>query len=118
MSNIIEFGDYLFIEEDFKVVALADFFKTLPIKYEYLRKKYSITGKASKMAILVGQNMNPEQTIVLEKKPERIKTSRPVPREMDMHGLVSSDTSELEKNKKNQQEEIRRGIVELPFDIE
>jgi len=65
---MVEFGDYLFIEEDLKVVVLAETFKTLPIKYEHLKRDYKIVGRANKLAILVGANMNPELTIVLEKK--------------------------------------------------
>ena len=65
---MVEFGDYLFIEEDFRVVALADFFKTLPLKYEHLKKWYRIIGRADKQSILIGARMNPEFTIVLEKK--------------------------------------------------
>ena len=65
---MIEFGDFLFIEEEFKVVVVADIFKTLPVKYERLRKHYDIVGRASKAAILIGAKMNPELTIVLIKK--------------------------------------------------
>lgn len=67
-SNIIAFGDYLFIEEELKVVMLADFFKTLPIKYEYLKKEYKIVGRASKQSILIGGNMDASLTIILERK--------------------------------------------------
>ena len=69
---MLEFGDYLFIEEDFKTVALADFFQTLPIKYEHLKKKYKVVGKASKQSILIGANQDPELTIVLIKKDKTI----------------------------------------------
>lgn len=65
---MIEFGDYLFIEEEKKQVILAEQFKTLPAKYEHLRKWYTIVGRASKLSILIGANMNPELTIVLQKK--------------------------------------------------
>lgn len=65
---MIEFGDYLFIEENYTNVIRADSFKTLPAKYEHLRKWYTIIGRASKQSILIGANMNPELTIVLQKK--------------------------------------------------
>lgn len=65
---MVEFGDYLFIEEEQKVVVLAEMFKTLPAKYEHLRKWYEIIGRASKQSILIGAKMNPELTIVLRKK--------------------------------------------------
>lgn len=64
----MEFGDYYFIEEDYRTVALAEFFKTLPIKYEHLKKNYEIVGKASKQSILIGARMDPEKTIILIKK--------------------------------------------------
>lgn len=64
----IQYGDYIFIEEEFKVVELAEVFKTLPVKYEKLRKYYEIVGKASKQAILIAADMNPQLTIVLQKK--------------------------------------------------
>lgn len=65
---MIEFGDYLFIEENNKNVILAESFKTLPAKYEHLRKWYTIIGRASKQSILIGAKMNPELTIVLQRK--------------------------------------------------
>ncbi len=65
---MVEFGDYLFIEEDYKTVILADNFHTLPAKYEHLRKWYNIIGRASKHSILIGAKMKPELTIVLQKK--------------------------------------------------
>ncbi len=65
---MVEFGDYLFIEEELKVVAIADFFKTLPVRYEHLKKWYNVIGRASKEGILIGAKMNPALTIVLEKK--------------------------------------------------
>lgn len=73
---MLEFGDYLFIESDFKTVNLAEYFQTLPIKYEYLKKKYSVVGKASKQSILIGANMDPELTIVLIKKDKTILAVR------------------------------------------
>ncbi len=65
---MLEFGNYLFIEEDFKVVAIADFFKTMPLRYEHLKKWYNVVGRASKQSVLIGAKMNPDLTIVLEKK--------------------------------------------------
>jgi hypothetical protein len=65
---MIEFGDYLFIEEDFKTVAIADFFKTLPVQYEHLKKWYNIIGRADKISVLIGAKMDPKLTIVLQKK--------------------------------------------------
>lgn len=65
---MIEFGDYLFIEENHKSVTLAEYFKTLPPTYEHLKKTHEILGKASKQSILIGATMNPELTIVLIKK--------------------------------------------------
>jgi hypothetical protein len=113
-SNIVEFGDYLFIEEDFNVVTRAEFFKTLPVNYEYLRKKYQVIGKASKRAILVGSKMNPERTIVLEKKPERIRAvAKPVQREevvdSEAGAEADCDVPELEKKQTD------FGSIELPF---
>lgn len=67
-NGIIEFGDYLFIEEDYFIVARADIFKTLPPKYEHLKRTHEITGRASKQSILIGAKMDPELTIVLIKK--------------------------------------------------
>lgn len=64
----IEFGDYLFIEEEPRIVTLADVFKTLPANYEPLKKTHEILGKASKQNILIGARMDPEKTIVLLKK--------------------------------------------------
>lgn len=65
---MVEFGDYLFIEEEYKSVILADIFKTLPAQYEHLRKWYKIIGRASKQSILIGAKMDPELTIVLQRK--------------------------------------------------
>lgn len=111
-NNIVEFGDYLFIEEDFNVVTRAEFFKSLPVNYEYLRKKYQVIGKASKRAILVGSNMDPERTIVLEKKPERIKaTTKPVERKEDSDVTDDCDVPEPEKKQTD------FGSIELPFKV-
>ncbi len=65
---MLEFGDYIFIESDNKTVVLAELFKTLPVQYEKLRKNYSVIGRASKLSLLIGAGMDPELTIVLEKK--------------------------------------------------
>ena len=113
-SNILEFGDYLFIEEDFNVVTRAEFFKTLPVNYEYLRKKYQVIGKASKRAILVGSKMNPERTIVLEKKPERIRAvAKPVQREevVDSEAGAEADCDRIEPVKRQE----GSSSIELPF---
>ncbi len=64
----MEFGDYYFIESDYKTVVLAELFKTLPAEHENLKKNYKILGKASKQSILIGAKMDPELTIVLVKK--------------------------------------------------
>ena len=66
---IVEFGDYIFIEEDKKTVIQADLFKTLPVKYEKYRKNYAVEGRASKQkGLLIGASQDPELTIVLVKK--------------------------------------------------
>lgn len=74
---MVEFGDYLFIEENYRNVIVADSFKTLPPEYEHLRKWYRIIGRASKQAILIGAKMNPELTIVLERKIIKNKIEEP-----------------------------------------
>ncbi len=114
MSKIVEFGDYLFIEEDFNVVTRAEFFKTLPVKYEYLRKKYQVIGKASKRAILVGSSMDPERTIVLEKKPERIRAiAKPAQRDevVDSEAVAKADCDIVEPVKRQE----GSSSIELPF---
>lgn len=66
---IVEFGDYIFIQEDCKTVVQADLFKTLPAKYEKYRKNFRVEGRASKQGgLLIGASMDPELTIVLVKK--------------------------------------------------
>lgn len=67
-DKLVEFGDYLFLEEDSKTVTLAEQFKTLPTKYENLKKTHEIIGRANKQSILIAATMDPEKTIVLIKK--------------------------------------------------
>jgi hypothetical protein len=85
---MIEFGDYILIEEGFEVVAIAEFFKTLPVKYEHLKKTHSILGRADKESILVGANQNPRYTIVLEKKIKKTLVT----------GISVSDLSSLRRS--------------------
>lgn len=69
MATIVDFGDYIFIEEEYKTVVQADLFKTLPAKYEKYRKLFRVEGRASKQkGLLIGANQNPDLTIVLVKK--------------------------------------------------
>jgi hypothetical protein len=66
--NVKEYGDHLFIEEQPDIVLLAELFNTLPVRYEHYRKHYAIAGRASRMSVLVSASMDPERTIVLERK--------------------------------------------------
>lgn len=82
---MIEFGDYILIEETFETVIKAEIFKTLPVAYEHLRKTHSVLGRASKLSILTGARMDPERTIVLEKKLKKVLAA----------GVKASDVSSV-----------------------
>lgn len=72
MASIVEFGDYIFIEEEYKTVIQADLFKTLPAKYECYKKLYRIEGRASRQSgLLIGANQDPKLTIILVKKEKK-----------------------------------------------
>lgn len=85
---MIEFGDYIFIEEERDVVSRAELFKTLPLKYEHLRKTHKIIGRADKLSVLIGANMDAKFTIVLEKK---LRTTL-------VAGVRASDCSSLRRS--------------------
>ena len=65
-------GEFILLEMDFKLVALATFMKALPIKYSHLQKTHDIVGKASEFEALKvfasAHNLNPELTVVLKHK--------------------------------------------------
>lgn len=88
-KNMVEFGDYIFIEEQPDVVTKAELFKTLPVKYEHLRKTHRVLGRGDKLGVLVGGSMDARYTIVLERKDAKTTL---------VAGVQASDCSSLRRS--------------------